>query len=337
MPLAVGEDQHSAAPKSNALGFRMNCPHCHFALGSRPELAGMTFACPQCDGVFTVPAPLAVPPFQPSRAAHSTPRRKASSRGFYWLVLLVIASGAAATVVVFYPSRLPQIANAMNPENDQEMIARVFKSVVTVRTKDGFGSGFFVIDNQTVVTNYHVVEKATQVTVEYSDGTKIEAVGFAAVIPEDDIVILKLRRSIGTAAPLSLAEAVPSQGTRVFAFGAPSGMQNSVSDGIVSAVRTVQQLNESLGGTPLDLRSACRVIQITAPISPGSSGGPLTSEDGEVIGVNSASYAGRRSQSLNFAVGRESVATAIRQLGPPRPFRELPPPYVPPFDRKKAP
>jgi serine protease Do len=298
----------------------------------RPDLAGMTFACPKCTGLFVVPAPLAVaapPPIPPPiptpmRAEVVAPPQRVSRRSFY--VLLVSASllAVAAFVVIAHPNKLPGIARAIAPESDQEMIARVMNSVVTVRTHRGHGSGFFVRDNQTVATNFHVIDGATSATVELSDGTIWKVSGFSACRPYEDIVILKLAKPATILEPLRISPEMPKQGSRVFTFGAPGGMKQSVSDGIVSAVRTVEQIDESTAGKRVGLLPSCKVIQITAPISPGSSGGPLTTEYGDVIGINSAFYAERHSQNINFAVSCISIASAIAWNDETQPLYMLP-------------
>jgi hypothetical protein len=92
--------------------------------------------------------------------------------------------------------------------------------------------------------------------------------------------------------PLSLSKTVPEVGERIIVYGSPLGLENTVSDGIVSAIRDIPEFG--------------KIIQITAPISPGSSGSPVLNMKGEVIGV--ASFQMIDGQNLNFAIPSERVA-----------------------------
>jgi len=175
----------------------------------------------------------------------------------------------------------------------------IFPSVVTLISYDADGaqlsqgSGFILRDKR-IVTNRHVVEGARIVEIRNSTGEVLASLAHVeAMSSSADIVILPGFASLKPGLPLSLIK--PKVGERLFAIGSPLGLPNSVSDGILSAIRTDFK-------TPL--------FQITAPISPGSSGGPVINERGEVLGVATASI--REGQALNFAVPA-GIVEALRR------------------------
>ncbi len=156
-----------------------------------------------------------------------------------------------------------------------------------------------------MLTNYHVIRGASgaQVaTTATGDTTEVESV--VAFNVERDIAALRIPPL--NIPPLSIGNSDAVKiGDHVTAIGAPMGLENTLSDGIVSAVR--EMANE-------------RVIQMSAPISPGSSGGPVFDDHGKVIGLTVASMLG--GQSLNFAVPVNAVQH-IMQSSSPMSFREM--------------
>lgn len=173
---------------------------------------------------------------------------------------------------------------------------------VTGRKKAGTGSGFVLDKQGTIVTNYHVIEDATAGTIVFSDRTSAPITGYLGVWPEKDIALVQVECPPDKLHPIRLAMSAPRQGERVAAFGSPLGLQQSVSEGIVSALRESEELR-TLG--PIDINA--RLIQTTTPISPGNSGGPLVDMKGMVVGVNTMGLLG--GENLNFAV-------AIAELPP---------------------
>ena len=147
-----------------------------------------------------------------------------------------------------------------------------------------YGSGF-IIDDKLVATNVHVIEGASSVYVLINGSTKNLTVdGYVAIDKANDLVILKVSGLHGTKLTLSSA-AVPEIGEKIYAVGNPKGLSGTFSEGIVSGIR---------------VNAGNKVIQITAPISPGSSGGPVLSSKGEVVGIAFASFSS--GQNLNFAI-----------------------------------
>jgi hypothetical protein len=176
-----------------------------------------------------------------------------------------------------------------------EVVRHANSAVVLLRAYDatgallGAGSGFYIPDGR-VATNVHVIEGASRVEVLTSHGRLVGAVDHASSLSASvDLAILP---ALGTpTATLSFASGEPQPGETAIAIGSPQGLTNTVSQGIVSAIREVD------GRT---------WIQITAPISPGSSGGPVLDGAGRVIGISVSQI--REGQNLNFAVPVRDLA-----------------------------
>lgn len=196
------------------------------------------------------------------------------------LFLLILLSAAP----VFAQDFLPQLVRRIKP------------SAVAIETFDSKGatlsrgSGFFVASDK-IITNRHVIEKSSRVEIHLLSGKKYTARGVLAVDGEGDLALLQVDVPQGTAIPLPIVQTTPQEGESVVVIGNPFGLEGSVSNGIVSAVR--------------DISGYGRIIQITAPISPGSSGSPVVNMSGQVIGV--ATLQAAEGQSINFAVPSERI------------------------------
>jgi hypothetical protein len=151
------------------------------------------------------------------------------------------------------------------------------------------GSGFLVSKDGRVITNYHVVENASTAIIKFDNGAFYSVAGLLVGDEANDVAILK---ADGKNFPtLALGDSGRVQvGEEVVAIGNPLSLETTVSNGIISAKR-------QLG--PSD-NSEDEVLQITAPISPGSSGGPLFNMRGEVIGITTFQIT--NGQNLNFAI-----------------------------------
>src|SRR5258707_15714497 len=177
---------------------------------------------------------------------------------------------------------------------------RIKPSAVAIETFDARGeklsrgSGFF-IDVDRIVTNRHVIEGAYRAEVHLNSGNAYQVRSVAAVDAEGDLALLKIDAPPNLIRPLSLDRTSPQEGESIVVIGNPFGLEGSVTNGIVSAVR--------------DIPGFGRIIQITAPISPGSSGSPVVNMQGQVIGVATLQVTG--GQSVNFAIPSERIA----QLG----------------------
>lgn len=147
-----------------------------------------------------------------------------------------------------------------------------------------------------IATNAHVIEGDTSATVKFSDGTFYEVQGVLAQEKSRDLAVLKIRASGKrfTTIPLGNSDRV-LLGEQVVAVGSPLGFEATVSNGIISAKRDARELPVAHPFPPNFM-----VLQMTAPIYHGSSGGVLLNFRGEAIGITSASRG--EGQNLNFAI-----------------------------------
>ena len=177
-----------------------------------------------------------------------------------------------------------------------ELVRRIKPSAVAIETFDSRGnsvsrgSGFFTA-NDRVITNRHVIERSSRVEVHLQDGKKFPVKGVIAIDGEGDLAMLQVDIPQQFVKPLPIVRTVPAEGESIVVIGNPFGLEGSVSNGIVSAVREISGYG--------------KIIQITAPISPGSSGSPVVNMNGQVIGV--ATLQAAEGQSLNFAVPAERI------------------------------
>lgn len=148
----------------------------------------------------------------------------------------------------------------------------------------GQGSGFIVSSDGKVVTNYHVVTMASRIKVKHGDAV-YDVEGLTHVDSDNDLAILKLAKGKYPAVKIGNSD-VLRVGEKVYAMGSPQGLENTISEGIVSGIRKIDK----------DIS----IIQMTAAISRGSSGGPLFNERGEVVGI--ATFLIAETQNLNFAL-----------------------------------
>ena len=181
-------------------------------------------------------------------------------------------------------------------ENLPKLIRKVRPAVATVYSYDAAGdlkiqgTGFFIDKQGHLVTSGHVVHGAARIAVTTHDGRTYTLHSPAVEDPSADLALLSVSDR-NTPRPLRVRKEVPEVGERVLVVGSPLGFSESVSDGIVSAVRQVPGV-----GT---------VLQMTAPISAGSSGSPVVNLKGEVVGV--ARSQREEGQNLNFAVPSQSI------------------------------
>ena len=218
---------------------------------------------------------------------------------------LYIYLKVALAAVILLTAASPTTAQDALPE----LVRRIKPSVVSIITYDNRGqrlmrgSGFFTGPDR-IITNRHVIEKAYKAEVHLTNGNAYNVRGVLAIDGAGDIALLQVDVPASLANPLSVVRTTPQEGERVVVIGNPLGLEGSVSDGIVSAVR--------------DIPSFGRIIQITAPISPGSSGSPVVNMLGQVIGV--ATLQLTEGQSLNFAIPSDRVA---QLQGQPNTLRSL--------------
>ncbi|HKV46757.1 MAG TPA: trypsin-like peptidase domain-containing protein [Candidatus Acidoferrales bacterium] len=235
-----------------------------------------------------------------------------SSRLAVWIVLAVlVAAGLAYAGVSWHWSRSappvvaetdltskPTAASAsaaddsarvapapavMSPQDIFKMAGSAV-ALITVFDEEGhqrgLGSGFLVSPDGTAVTNYHVVRGASRAMAKFSDGTESDVDGVLAYNADHDVAVIRLQTPPRISLKLGNSDDT-KVGDNVVAIGSPLGLQNTLSQGIVSGMRS-------------------GIIQMSAPISPGSSGGPVLDSYGKVVGVSVAYVKG--GEDLNFAV-----------------------------------
>ncbi|MGV3772160.1 MAG: S1C family serine protease [Verrucomicrobiales bacterium] len=209
----------------------------------------------------------------------------------------------------------------------KDLVATLGEAVVQVRTPGGLGSGFFINEEGYLITNFHVIEGETQISIEVyqSTGGQLERTNYKqvriiAMNKFTDLALLKVEDEnapkfswvlFGSSSELEV-------GDRVFAIGSPLGLERTVTEGILST--KTRQLQGEL------------FLQTTTQINPGNSGGPLFNLRGEVVGVTNMKIA--FGEGLGFAIPVESVkfflehrdAYAYDNDNPSNPYRYLQPP-----------
>ncbi len=180
-----------------------------------------------------------------------------------------------------------QLTKKSLPISSVEGIVNAYgKSIVLIQTDKAMGSGFVVSSEGEILTNSHVISGSGTISIKFiADNRVYSNVKVVKNNTIRDLALLKINDS-GNFVPVVLGDSDQvSVGERVVAIGNPKGLENTVSDGLVSALRDM---------------SGTKLIQISAPISSGSSGGALFNMNGEVIGITSSSF--DEGQNLNFAV-----------------------------------
>ena len=209
----------------------------------------------------------------------------------------------------------------------RDLVNQLGEAVVQVRTPGGRGSGFILNEEGFLITNFHVIESETQISVEvyHQNAGQLERksykdVRIVAINKFQDLALLKIedkdapkfaRISFGDSDALAVGE-------RVFAIGSPLGLERTVTEGIVST--TTRQIQGEL------------YLQTTAQINPGNSGGPLFNMSGEVIGVTNMKIT--FGEGLGFAIPVNAVrffldhrdAYAYSNDNPSNPYHYLEPP-----------
>ncbi len=166
------------------------------------------------------------------------------------------------------------------------------------------GSGFIIHPDGYILTNFHVIDRAEEVTVKLPDNRQFSA-RVIGVDPDTDVALMKIDAGEPLPAVHLGRSADLRAGEYVVAIGNPMGLSHSVTAGIVSFV--------GRRDLPIEGRAQqAQFIQTDAPINPGNSGGPLINMEGEVIGMNTAIY--RHGQGISFAIPIDTVKTLLPQL-----------------------
>jgi len=235
---------------------------------------------------------------------------------------------SVTTVIAESPGELYQSGKASLTEKSvRELVNQLGEAVVQVRTPGGLGSGFIINEDGYLITNFHVIEGETQISVEvyHQKDDQLERkvykqVSIVAMNKFQDLSLLKIDDKDApkfARVPMGDSELL-AVGEKVFAIGSPLGLERTVTEGILST--KTRQLQGEL------------YLQTTAQINPGNSGGPLFNLRGEVVGVTNMKLL--FGEGLGFAIPVEAVKYFLKHRdsfnydndNPSNPYRYLEPP-----------
>ena len=203
---------------------------------------------------------------------------------------------AALILVLFYVAY-----NSIGAGNISKGLSKSSESVITIYAYDknnkflGYASGFFINADGYVITSQHVIEGAARAYAVYKEKENFDIDSVVASDPGKDIAIIKARAVDMPSLKLGNSDNAEI-GNEIYTIGAPQGLLNTVSKGIISQIRYLRGV---------------KIIQIDAPISPGSSGGPLLNKDLQVIGINFAYF--KEGQNLNFAIPVNYIKALLKK------------------------
>jgi putative serine protease PepD len=261
------------------------------------------------------------PPVPPLRALPESPPPSEPPRRRRGPALL--AAGLAAVVLLgaaFVAGGLlgrdepaPRARDNSPPPRRTEIgaiYARVSPAVVSVRTRGATGTGVLFARDGTIVTNAHVVGRASDVAVRFGPNTRSVDAQVLGTDPSSDLAVIKISAAdTPNVDPLVLADSSRVRvGDTAIAIGNPFGLDRTATAGIISGLgRHIRAPN----GVQID-----QVIQTDAPINPGNSGGPLLNTRGQVIGVNSQIATSGQTGNGNVGIGFAVPSNTARQVVP---------------------
>ncbi|WP_342560619.1 S1C family serine protease [Psychrobacillus sp. FSL W7-1457] len=201
------------------------------------------------------------------------------------------------------PSKSKLALLSQNPANEKkvystkEIVEKNDDKVVLIETENSLGSGI-VVGNGLILTNYHVIEGASKATITFNNGQQFEVEGIVEMDANKDIALLKTSKEFNiSGVTIRSTNKGLSKGEKVVAIGSPVGLQNTVSEGIISSFRTSAGIS---------------LIQTTADIDNGSSGGALFNTNGQLIGMTTSGI-DSLSANLNFAIATEVFVPLVNK------------------------
>ncbi len=204
-----------------------------------------------------------------------------------------------------------RVASQVGPSVVQVNVEATQNTPFGPQSGEGVGSGVIYRNDGYIITNNHVVEGASEVSVAFADGTteRAEVVGRD---PDTEIAVIRVDRNDLPAASFNESEDLVV-GQLAVAIGSPSGFESTVSAGVISGLG--REFPEEFTGGRLE-RSLVDLIQTDAAISPGNSGGALVNRDGEIIGINVAYLPPAETGAVNigFAVPSDTAVSVADQL-----------------------
>lgn len=176
----------------------------------------------------------------------------------------------------------------------ERIYRKILPAVMTLEIENSsgerfVGSGVLGSSDDVAITAWHVVRDARMVWATFADGTRIKSSGYLDRDEARDLALIKLEKPM-PGRRVGFSKKMPEIGSRAYVIGAPKGFGFSISDGLVSQIRDIDGVVQ---------------YQVSCPISPGNSGGPILNERGQIIGI--ASWTKSDAQNLSFA-------TPIREL-----------------------
>lgn len=229
------------------------------------------------------------------------PANKRTGKG--WIIGVAVLCVALIAAVVVLWSQGVFTPESLLFSEDTEKIENADASVVTIFCYDydgelaATGSGFVAFDSKTIITNYHVMTSAYTCNISTNQDISYDVSNILCYSKEQDIAILQLAKDTGLK-PLTFGDSsIIKKGETVVAIGSPLGIKNTVSTGVLSGRLMEDNMD---------------VLQFTAPISSGSSGGALFDDNGNVIGITYASYID--GQNLNLAIPIEVAINLYQNI-----------------------
>lgn len=263
-----------------------------------------------------------------TRVSRPTPIPQKSSGLPSWLTTVMIAFVAGILGAGLYLRFVPASARSTVEQSKQvtlqensatiDLVKKVGPSVVSINTSSqvqsyfgaqeqkGAGTGVIVKSDGLILTNKHVVEGASTVTVTTTEGKQLDG-KVLATDPSNDIAFVKVNANGLPAAELGDSDAV-EVGQKAIAIGNALGeYNNTVTTGVISGKSRPVQASDGQGNT----ETLSNLFQTDAAINPGNSGGPLLNIDGQVIGINTAVASGNNAQNIGFAIPINEVKSAL--------------------------
>jgi serine protease Do len=224
-----------------------------------------------------------------------------------WSIALLVLAACAGSPpppsaeALRAPAPPPSAAVTARTLSPADIAFRALPAIVTIRTESSLGTGFVLRSDGWIATNLHVIVGGPHLKVTLRDARELEVVEVLAASPEHDLALLRVEARDLPVLSLGDSDAMRA-GDAVVAIGNPLGLEDTVSNGLVSARRTLDHDTE--------------VLQISAPIAPGSSGGPIFNDHGEVIGIATAVLL--QGQNLNFGMPARYLLPMLKD---PKPVR----------------
>lgn len=218
--------------------------------------------------------------------------------GFFCIYWLFVSCKAFA--------ESPAKPDAPPDRSTEDLVAKIGASIVTISSTDrdgkehGLGTGFVIDASGLIATNFHVISEGRPLTVELWPSKALKVLAVEASNRRDDLAILRVATGKAKLKPLLLSdELMIAQGASVLAFGNPLGLRHSVVQGVVSAVREIEQRE---------------MIQVAIPIEHGNSGGPLVDMDGKVHGI--INMKSSISKNIGFAIPIVRLKAMMQAMNP---------------------